>query len=66
METKHPNFGTLRKSKYGPIRTNVGPRVFIAFIVLVVVTAALGYSANTRLEERERVHPDSPNDWPRP
>jgi nitrate reductase gamma subunit len=56
MKAQGQNARLIRRVNRKKIRTKIGPRVFILFIIATIITGTLAISMNTKLEDWERTH----------
>jgi hypothetical protein len=56
MKTQGHSARLMRRANRQKIRTNVGPRAFIIFVVAAAVLGAIAISMNMTLEDWERTH----------
>jgi hypothetical protein len=50
----------IRTTGRRKVRTSIGPRLFIFFLIMAVACGALAFSVNERLEEWEHTHHEEP------
>jgi hypothetical protein len=56
MKAQGPSARLMRRRVRQKVRTKVGPRVFIVFIVTAVALGAIAISMNLTLEDWEKTH----------
>jgi hypothetical protein len=54
MKIRQP--GTTRRAKSEKTSTKVGPRIFVFFVIVAIVTGAIAISLNAKIEKQERTH----------
>jgi len=55
MKAKPSNFAIVRRVGRRKSRVKMGPRVFIIFAAMAVLTAAVGIFINDKIEDRENL-----------
>ena len=53
---KIPQSGAVRRAKSEKASTKIGPRVFVFFVIVAIVTGAIAISLNAKIEKQESAH----------